>query len=104
VGDKNHILQLIKDSVLSTETGATVILYGSYARGDNHVNSDIDILVLLDREALTWEDKKRVQYRLYGIEFETGVIISPMVYSKKDWAAHRVTPFYENVINEGKLL
>lgn len=55
--DKSHILQLIKASVLSTEPIATVILYGSYARGDFREDSDIDILVLVDKEKLSFEDK-----------------------------------------------
>jgi hypothetical protein len=42
---------------------------------------------------------------LYDIEFDTGTIISPLVYSKKFWEhEHRVTPFYENVKKEGVVL
>ena len=39
----------------------------------------------------------------YDIEIETGVIINPIVYSKKLWGKI-VTPFYENVMKEGVLL
>ena len=57
--DKRYILQLIKDSVQQTEPGATLILYGSYARGDEREDSDIDILILVDRdkEKITWDEK-----------------------------------------------
>ena len=102
---KNKILQLIKASVLAIEPTATLILYGSHARGDNNNDSDIDILVLVDKEFVTRQDQKRLQYPLYEIEFETGTIISPLVFSKKDWETkHKITPFYENVVKEGKLL
>lgn len=100
-----NILQQIKASVLATEPSATIILYGSYARGNNKPTSDIDILVLVDKPNLTRADQKRIQYPLYDIEFETGILISPMVLLKKDWEAkHYFTPFYKNVITEGQLL
>ena len=51
--DKNHIIQLIKSSVLATEPNATVVLYGSYARGDNREDSDIDLLILVDNDTVT---------------------------------------------------
>ncbi len=101
---KDHILQLIKKSITSTDPDATLILYGSYARGDNKETSDIDILVLVDKDKITWDDQKRISYPLYDIELDTGIIISPFIYSKKGWANHKVTPFYENILREGKLL
>ena len=102
---KNYILRMIKDSVESIDPSATIILYGSFARGDNNPDSDIDILILLDKVVLTRDDKKRMKYPLYDIEFETGQIISPLVLSKQDWESrHRITPFYENVTNEGVIL
>jgi hypothetical protein len=55
-------------------------------------------------ENVSHEDENRITYPLYNIEFATGIIISPQVYTKKSWANHRVTPFYENVNNEGRLL
>lgn len=41
-----------------------------------------------------------ITYPLYDIEFETGVIISPRVFSKKIWEK-LTTPFRENVMREG---
>jgi predicted nucleotidyltransferase len=103
--DKSYILKLIKTAVNVTEPNATLILYGSYARGDYREDSDIDLLVLVDKEKVTREDEKRIKYPLYDIEFETSTIISPMVFSRKDWESrHRITPFYENVVREGKVL
>lgn len=103
--DKNYILQLIKTSVNYTDPDATLILYGSYARGDYRDDSDVDLLILLNQEKITRIDEKRIKYPLYDIEFETGTIISPLVFSKKDWETrHRITPFYENVLKDGQIL
>ncbi|HAQ21048.1 MAG TPA: hypothetical protein DCR40_17715 [Prolixibacteraceae bacterium] len=103
--DKNYILQLIKLSVKSTDPDATLILYGSYARGDYSADSDVDLLILLNQDRITRLDEKRIKYPLYDIEFETGTIISPLVFSKKDWETrHRITPFYENVKKDGQIL
>ncbi len=101
---KNYILQLIKKSVSVTDPGATLILYGSYARGDFSADSDIDVLVLIDKDKVTMDDRKRISSSLYSIELETGIIISPFLSSKKAWATHKITPFYENVIREGIVL
>ena len=99
------ILLQIKNSVQQSEPGAKVILYGSYARGDNHKGSDIDILILIEKEKVTPDDVKRITYPLYDMEFNTGIFISPLVLPRKVWEQkHRITPFYENVINEGKVL
>lgn len=101
--DKSSILKLIKTSVSSTEPNAILILYGSYARGDYRDDSDVDLLVLIDKDKVTRDDEKRIKYPLYAIEFETGTIISPIVFSKKEWESrHRITPFYENVVRVRK--
>lgn len=103
--NEKDILLMIKNSVRNIEPNATVILYGSYARGDNRDDSDIDLLILLEKDKITWQDEKKIKYPLYNIEFDTGKIISPMVLSKKDWEKrHRITSFYENVQHEGIIL
>ncbi len=96
---------MVKDSVKSTVPNAKVILYGSYARGDFTADSDLDILILLDKDVITREDEKMVKYPLYDIEFETGKKISPLVLTKSDWESrHKITPFYENVERDGIVL
>jgi predicted nucleotidyltransferase len=101
VTDKAHILQLIKESVSATDPKATLILYGSYARGDYDDESDIDLLILVDKEKVTLEDQKKFAYPLYDVELKVGIIISPLVHSRNLWETSKmVTPFSENVNRE----
>lgn len=101
----NKILFRIKQLVNLAEPSATVILYGSYARGQENEQSDIDVLILVDNEKITYNDEQRIKYPLYDLEFETGKIISPLILSRNDWETRHVeTPFYKNVKKDGVLL
>ncbi len=103
--NQQQLLQRIKRSVLATDPDATLILYGSYARGDYHKDSDIDILVLIDKEKVTFEDQKRIGYPLHHIEVDTGIMISPMIYSRSLWdTKYKITPLYQNIFREGIVL
>ena len=102
---RTKLFRIIKDTVVSIEPTASLILFGSYARNENKKDSDVDLLILLDRSELTRNDVNRIKYPLYDIEFETGKIISPIVFTKDEWQKkHSITPFFENVSREGILL
>ncbi len=103
--DYTLLMKDIKSAVNATNYDAKVILYGSYARGNNNENSDIDLLILVNNENISRKDINSITYPLYDIEFETGKIISPLVLTQNDWnTKHCITPFYENVQREGIVL
>ncbi len=103
--NQQNVLDRIKQIVLDRDPSAKVYLYGSRARGTMKSDSDWDLLILLNKDKITADVEKNVTYPLYDLEFEIGEVISPMVYSEKEWnTKHRVTPFYSNVMKEGKLL
>ena len=99
------IVQEIKRAIHKVDPKATTILYGSEARGDARPDSDIDLLILIDGDKLTFEKEGKYTMPLYEIEWSTGVPVSPTVMLRKNWE-HRpmVTPFYINVCNEGIVL
>ena len=71
-------------------------------RGDRP-DSDVDLLLIVNQDHLTEKERQDIINPLFAIEYETGVLINPVVVLKKQWEA-RSTPFYENVRDEGIVL
>lgn len=66
----------------------SVILYGSYARGDCTTDSDVDIMILLDLDDL---EIKQFRHELSSVTYDK-------VHFEKWMDAY---PFYANVLKEG---
>lgn len=83
-----------------------IILYGSYARGDFHKDSDIDIMVLVDLPDAQIEVFSDALSEL-GFEYNVkhDIWFMPVVKNAQhfgQWCA--VYPFYSNVVKEGVML
>ena len=83
-----------------------VILYGSYARGDNHDFSDVDLMILVK---MIDSEIKRIENDVYDIAFEieieTGIDISPIIKNEAQYEYWVDTlPFYRNVRDEGVVI
>jgi predicted nucleotidyltransferase len=99
---KKEILAEIKRRVKASEPDAKIILYGSYARGDANDESDIDLLILVDKTKMDYDEKMKIESPLYRLGFETGLIISPLVKTKHNWEENFFfTPLYYNIKEEG---
>src|SRR6266542_2946334 len=53
-----------------------VLLFGSWARGDAHPESDIDLLVVLDRVESPWEELRRMDEILWRHSYRNDTVIS----------------------------
>lgn len=100
------ILQEIKRRVAAVEPSAEVLLYGSFARGEQGPESDIDLLILLpEGERVSYDEGMRIKSPLYDLERHAGVIISPLVYTRGEWLErHKGTPFFYTVQREALAL
>lgn len=80
-----------------------VILYGSYARGENTRESDVDILVLIDDSLKTSEVRKSISGLLLNILLKEEEFISVIVLPENFFNSYNY-PFLLNVKKEGVLL
>ena len=104
VADKQLLAEL-KQIVLQRVPGATLILYGSAARGMREPDSDFDVLILVDAP-LSREEEEAIDCAIYSLELDREVVLSTFTYTRDEWndRFRSVTPFHRNVEKEGVLL
>jgi predicted nucleotidyltransferase len=76
-------------------------LFGSKARGDYRRNSDIDVLVLINRENL--ENWQRIQSLSAFVSLKFDVVLSALVMDAKRYKAHSQlrTLLFKNISQDG---
>jgi len=95
---KENMLDTIREGMKSAGTS---VLFGSYARGDEDLKSDIDLLIVTKDKEAAWKTVSKMQMR---IQEGYGISISPMILTEAELKAKKNEPVYQNAINEGKLL
>ena len=83
---------------------AKIILFGSEARGEAREDSDIDLLILLNKDSITYQDRQMVGHPLYDIELKTNTIITPIIRTQSQWTTQVLSPFKYNIEKEGIIL
>jgi hypothetical protein len=84
-----------------------IILYGSKARGDDHPESDLDVLVVLHGKAQPdWCDARGLSFLAADVGLETGVDVSAKCISAErfDDAAAEPVGFASRIAREGVIL
>lgn len=81
-------------------TGAELWLYGSQARGDNHPDSDWDLLILLDKNKADRRDYDTYAFPFCMLGAELDENFSPLVYGKNQWLQFSASPFSQNVVKD----
>ncbi len=102
---KAELLKRVKATIKAIFPNAEIILYGSRARGTARADSDWDFLILLP-DTVNKALEMRIKDALYDIELETGMVLSSIVRSKKEWfsSRYRVVPLRQKIEQEGVVL
>ena len=95
------VLNLIRTTVRTTEPDAQIILYGSRARGDARENSDWDVIVLLNKPAMTHSARNEIACDIWEKGLDIGKEINTFVYTIDQWNSAPLSLFKYNVMNEG---
>jgi len=99
--NKTEIIKDIQQLGKSTlPPNSSLMLYGSQARGDAHANSDWDLLILIDKPNLSDQDYNNFSFPFTMLGWNIGEMISPQMYTKKEWESLSFLPYYKNVEND----
>jgi predicted nucleotidyltransferase len=100
-----ELLAELKRIVLGFVPDATLVVYGSTARGERTPESDYDVLVLTDR-LLSAEEQDTIGFTIYDLELARGVVITEVFLTREQWDGGMLTvpPFKREIENEAVLI
>jgi len=100
-----ELLAEVKRIIAGFLPDATVLVYGSTARGDRRPGSDYDILVMTNR-TLTTAEQDAIRDAVFDLQFEREVLVCTMFYSPEEWNEPVTvgSPFRANVEREALVL
>jgi len=80
-----------------------IILYGSYARGEENEDSDIDLAIVIKGEIRPFKELDRMSEITYDIELKYDILLSLYPISEEHYQ-NLSTPFLLNIRKEGVLI
>lgn len=98
---EKEIMQRISKELSSDSCLLKIIAYGSRVRGDFRGDSDLDVLVIVDKK--NREIKDKVIEEFYSHELETDISFSLIILSREELEFNRRlgSPFIKSVTSEG---
>jgi predicted nucleotidyltransferase len=122
---KTHIYKCNKDSVLFSmfselfkkelrirktlfevlkknfESIGSCVIYGSYAKGDEEFDSDLDILIVTDNKPKAEEKIDNVSEEILR---RFSIVISPVILTSREFKLKSKKPFIKNALEHGILI
>jgi predicted nucleotidyltransferase len=80
-----------------------VLLFGSWARGDAHPDSDIDLLVVLEHVDSVWDELRRMDPVLWRHSFDNDTVVTALPVAEDDFEERR-SPVLVRAQAEGLLI
>lgn len=98
----------IVERILTVEKPSKIILFGSYARGDSYKGSDIDLLVVVDRDDYpkSFQEKAKNYLKISRAvrDIEKEIPIDLLVYTKPEFEMFKKlgSMFFKKIMTEGR--
>ncbi|MEW6557830.1 MAG: nucleotidyltransferase domain-containing protein [Elusimicrobiota bacterium] len=100
--EKLAVIKLVEGlKKLYSDNLSQILLYGSKARGDAEPDSDIDILVVLKKMGLCYNEIDKITKISAPICLENDLVISAIPIEEEWITADYKTIFVHNVLREG---
>ncbi len=96
---EKDILREISEKLSADMRILKVIAYGSMVRGDYTADSDMDVLIVVDKKDREMKDK--IIDIFYSYELQTGISFSLVILSLEEFEFSRKSVFTENIKKEG---
>ena len=95
-----------KVALLFPQNKIEAILFGSYARGDADLDSDIDVLLIIDASRQEIASRNwQVGDPAADLLLDYGVVVSPIVENREYFSRNLdLLPFYRNIDHEGVMV
>ena len=102
-GRDRDLLAQVKRTIQEILPSATVVLYGSCARGRQGPESDYDLYVIAEGPLSTQEEEE-VWDAVFQLEIRWTAVISVQFCSRAEWERHGAMPFHIEVQRDGIIL
>ncbi len=97
--DKEYAIVLISKYInklkLNNINVQSVYLFGSFAKGNNNIDSDIDLAIVMDKVF----NKFETEVKLMTLRKNEETIIEPHVFQKDEF--NIINPLFSEIINTG---
>lgn len=98
-----ELINYIVEKIVLEIQPEKIILYGSYARGDFHKDSDIDLFIIKDSEEPSSMIRRKVDALLTGRLFAVDVRVRKP--AEVEWNFRAQNPFYlYHIFKDGRIL
>lgn len=102
VTDPTRLLPEITRRIVSTSNPEKIILFGSYARGDNNPDSDLDLLIIMQHVDSPRAESNRLRRVLRGLLVPIDVIVATTEQVER--YRNIVGYIYKAALDEGKVV